>query len=98
MAASVPICPRSMRAAVKNSGKRPHAMPSLRLLTRPAWLTLDRFRSPSVVRQKTSRGGYALGGRQLAVELRLGRDVVLRLAHGERTESARPSTTKPTPR
>ena len=44
-----------MPAAAKNSGKSPHAMPSLRLLTSPAWLTLERFRSSSVVRQKTSR-------------------------------------------
>ena len=32
-------------AAAKNSGNRPQAMPSFRLLTRPAWLMLDRLRS-----------------------------------------------------
>ncbi len=44
-----------MSAATKTSGNSPQAMPSLRLLTRPAWLTLDRLRSVSEVRRKISR-------------------------------------------
>ena len=44
------------RAAAKKSGNRPHAMPSFRLLTRPAWLTRREVRDPrSDVRRKTSR-------------------------------------------
>ena len=46
---------RSCPAAAKNSGNSPHAIPSFRLLTRPAWLTLERFRSRSDVRTKISR-------------------------------------------
>jgi hypothetical protein len=46
---------RPMPAAAKYSGKMPHAMPSFKLLTSPAWLTLDRLRSLNVVRQNTSR-------------------------------------------
>src|SRR5262249_30316041 len=42
-------------APAKNRGKSPHDMPSFRLLTSPAWLTLDRLRSAMLVRQNTSR-------------------------------------------
>src|SRR6266542_4224041 len=37
----------------KNSGKMPQARPSLRLLTRPAWLQADRARSRKLVSRKT---------------------------------------------
>ena len=55
MAASSPTCARSIPAAANTSGNSPQAIPSFRLLTSPAWLTLDRFASSNVVRQKTSR-------------------------------------------
>jgi hypothetical protein len=97
MAASVPICARSIRAAAKNSGKRPHAMPSFRLLTRPAWLTLERFLSSSVVRQKTSRCvGMPSGGK--AVELASAATWCLVSRTTSDGEQPSPSTTKPTPR
>ena len=43
MAASSPTCARFIPAAANTSGKSPQAIPSFRLLTSPAWLTLDRF-------------------------------------------------------
>jgi hypothetical protein len=46
---------RLIPAAANTSGNSPQAIPSFRLLTSPAWLTLDRFASTTLVRQKISR-------------------------------------------
>ena len=73
MAASAAVRSRLMLAAAKNKGNRPHAIPSLRLLTSPAWLMLERLRSPIVVRQKiAAEVGTSLAP---AVETRLQGDV-----------------------
>src|SRR4029453_2811431 len=55
-AARMPICSSVICEAANTDGNSPHAMPSLRLLTSPAWLTADRLRSLRLVRQNTSRG------------------------------------------
>ena len=85
MAASVPIWVRFKPAAAKNNGNRPHDIPSLRLLTKPAWLTLDRLRSPSVVCQKMLLGAARCDG-----GARFDRDVLRGLTGEERqTETCR---------
>ena len=49
----------SSPAAAKTSGNSPQTMPSFRLLTSPACVTLESSRSKSVVRQKSPGGGAA---------------------------------------
>ena len=73
-------------------------MPSLRLLTRPAWLTLDRLRSRSVVRQNTSRGDGMPAGGSPPCERRLVRGVDASSRGRATTERASPTATKATPR
>ncbi|OHE86655.1 MAG: hypothetical protein A2579_03555 [Lysobacterales bacterium RIFOXYD1_FULL_69_11] len=85
---------RSMPAAAKNSGNSPHAMPSLRLLTSPAWLTLDRSRSRQLVRRKTSpadNGATSACRRDSAATW-------CRVSRTSHAESSRPIATNPTPR
>ncbi len=67
-------------------------MPSLRLLTKPAWLTLERFGSRSVVSQKTSLGLRSLCG--VSADSSAACWLVSRT---RRTESARPIAANATP-
>ena len=94
-----PICARLSPAAAKNSGKRPQAIPSLRLLTRPAWLTADRSRSRRTsVGRPPAATGSALGRaapRRASPRARRGR--ASRARASDREQRAR-ATTKTTPR
>ena len=54
-AASTPIADTDNPPRAKNSGNSPQAMPSLRLLTIPAWLTAESARSRKLVNTNTSR-------------------------------------------
>jgi hypothetical protein len=93
----VPICSKFIRAALKNSGKSPHAIPSFRLLTRPAWLTLDRFLSRRVVLQNTSRcvGVPSPAGVPCSLDSAV---AWCRVSRTTNAESRSPTTTKPTPK
>ena len=86
-------------AAAKKSGNRPQARPSLRLLTRPAWLHDESACSLKLVRTKISPGG------EPAVAVRRRGDVVAaswrawpRVSRTNRVESPRPSPANATPR
>src|ERR671925_387772 len=52
MNARRPISRSERPAAAKNSGKSPHARPSFRLLTSPAWLALNSAGSVQLTRAK----------------------------------------------
>src|SRR5690242_12370577 len=56
---STPIWASDSPCAAKNSGNRPQTIPSLRLLTSPAWLTADSARSRQLTWTKTWRKGAA---------------------------------------
>src|SRR5216683_763778 len=50
-----PTCPNGRPHAAKYRGKRPHAIPSFRLLIMPAWLADDSARSFSLTSRKIVR-------------------------------------------
>src|SRR6266851_7346972 len=53
MAARSPTCSTASPAAAKSSGNNPHAIPSFRLLTNPAWLVEKSARSLQLTSEKT---------------------------------------------
>src|SRR6185503_15780686 len=94
-AARMPICSSVICEAANTDGNSPHAMPSLRLLTSPAWLTADRLRSLRLVRQNTSRG---LGVGPTEAACFASRATCALVSRTRSTDSRRPRATKPTPR